>query len=182
MSLLETDGEAAAATGFWAARPALDPRYASLRPYLLGYQRRVATQLARLREWSASGCEEACGAILERAAVFLDYVHPRCCARRACEACALHCTDCFEGCAHVVAGMCVLVAGKEEGSFAAVKPSEYLRMLDYVCEEGTSLTPASREALRWLTRWEMQTVAWIWGRTDGPTDAGACLAAADSGI
>lgn len=140
----------------WRDLPPLDPRYAELREHLLAYQLQVATRLAKLCSYT-----EVSRVVLERARMFLDLVHPECCARPACSSCGVLCTACFNGSAHMVAGMCVLVAGKEEGSFGGIKPSQYLKLIDHPCAELSS--SAGREAARWLTHWEMQTIAWIWG-------------------
>lgn len=86
----------------WRDLPPLDPRYAELREHLLAYQLQVATRLAKLCSYT-----EVSRVVLERARMFLDLVHPECCARPACSSCGVLCTACFNGSAHMVAGMCV---------------------------------------------------------------------------
>ena len=86
-----------------------------------------------------------------------DYYTPLChlitCTPKYCTkpTCVRDCTDCFAGTAHIVAGMCVLVAENEEGFFNAIKPPDFLKNLDFVCEKHTTLTNVSKNTLKRLT-------------------------------
>ena len=42
-----------------------------------------------------------------------------------------------------------------------------LRMnLTHVYVEHKTITNVSKDALKWLTHWEMQMIAWIWGEKE----------------